>query len=310
MIKKLIIYILVLLILFMSFSISVLSASLLQLDQQLISEAVILIDGDTGQILYEKNMHKVLRPASITKVMTALLALENGELNDTIIMTRNALRPIEPTAAIISLVSGETLSLEDALYAMVVVSAADASNGIAEHISGTVSAFIRLMNKRAKELGALNTNFTNAHGMPDINHVTTAYDMALISMAAINTPGFNEIFSTPIYEMQPTNMRATPRVFKNLNRMITGAYVYDDLIAGKTGWTRSSEYTLFSAAKRDDRTLIGIAIKSPLIDDKYEDMTLLFEYGFNEFKEIEFHWSMQTSVNWNWISPVMRFLPA
>jgi len=288
MLKRLIVYITVLLFLVITSVISVQSVSLHQLDERIISDAVILIDGDTGQVLYEKNMHKVLRPASITKVMTALLALENGNLDDTIVMTRNALRPIEPTAAIINLVSGEELTLEDALYAMAVVSAADASNGIAEHIGGTVSAFVRSMNQRAKELGALNTNFVNPHGMPDNNHLTTAYDMALISMAAVNTPGFNEIFSTRRYEMPPTNRRATPRIFRNLNRMMDGAYEYKDLIAGKTGWTRSSEYTLFAAAERDGRTLVGIAIKSPLIDDKYEDMTQMFDFGFAEFDKIGF----------------------
>ena len=254
----------------------------------LISESAVLMDGDTGQVLFEKDMHQPLRPASITKVMTALLALEHGNLDDVLTVTQSSLRGIEPTAARISVIPNEELTLEDALYGIAVVSAADASNVVAEYVSGSVNEFISLMNERAKELGALNTNFVNTHGMPDDNHLTTAYDMALISMAAINTPGFNEIFNAHRYVMPPTNVRSTPRTFRNLNRMMTGDFYYEDLISGKTGWTRSSQYTLFAAAERDGRKLVGILIKSPLIDDKYEDMTLMFEYGFDAFERVTF----------------------
>ena len=264
------------------------AVSISQISGRLISESAILIDGDTGQILFEKNMHKVMLPASITKVMTALLALENGDLDDTIIITRETLRTLAGDAYKISLVPNEELTLKDALYALAVVSAADASNAIALHIGGTEKEFVRLMNERAAELGALNTNFVNAHGMPDAGHVTTAYDMALIAMAAVKTPGFNEIFSTHRYEMPPTNMRKTQRVFKNMNRMMTGKFIYKDLIAGKTGWTGISQYTLFTAAGRDDRTLICIVMKSPDIDDKYRDATMLLDYGFDEFHSVEF----------------------
>jgi len=259
-----------------------------QLRQQIISQSAVLMDADTGQVLFEKNMHEVLRPASITKVMTALLALELGDLSDEVTMTNAALRPIAPTAARLGIIPNEVITLEEALYALAVVSAADTSNAIAEHISGTVRDFIRLMNERAKELGALNTNFVNTHGMPDNGHLTTAYDMALISMAAVNTPGFNEIFGAHEFVVGPTNVRAAPRRLRNLNKMITGSYAYEGILSGKTGWTRSSQHTLFTAATRDERTLICIVIKSPDIDDKYEDTTLLFDYGFSGFEEISF----------------------
>ena len=259
-----------------------------RLSERIISETAVLMCADTGQLLFDKDMHRVMRPASITKVMTALLALEHADLDEPITVTRSALRNIGPTAAIVNLIPGERITLKDALYAIAVVSAADASNVIAEHVSGSVDAFISLMNERAKELGALNTNFTNAHGMPDDRHLTTAYDMALISIAAVNTPGFNEIFSAHRYTMPRTNMRSTPRTFRNLNRMMTGAFVYRDLISGKTGWTISSQYTLFTAAGRGDRTLVGILLRSPLIDDKYKDMTLMLNYGFDEFQKVTF----------------------
>jgi len=262
--------------------------SIAQVNEQLISESAILIDADTGQILYEKDMHSVLRPASITKVMTALLALENGDLSDIIKVSGDALDPIPSDAYKVSLLEGEEITLEQAMYANAIVSAADASNCIAEYVSGTVDDFIELMNERAKELGALNTTFLNAHGMPDDGHLTTAYDMAQIARAAVSTPGFNEIFSTHRYVMPPTNMRETQRVFRNQNRMMTGAFVYPDLIAGKTGWTGISQYTLFTAARRDDRTLICIVMRSPKIDDKYIDTTMLLDYGFDEFQSVEF----------------------
>ena len=265
-----------------------LAITVYQLNAKIISESAILIDADTGQILFERNMHEIMRPASITKVMTALLALELGDLNDTLIVSEEALSIISSSAASISLLPEEEFTLEDALHALAVVSAADTSNAIAEYISGTVDDFILLMNERAIELGALNTNFVNTHGMPDDEHLTTAYDMALISIAAINTPGFNEIFSAHDYEMPPTNLQETPRELENRNRMITGIYIYDGLIAGKTGWTRSSQHTLFTAAERDGRTLISILMMSPMINDKYEDATLLFDYGFNDLNHIVF----------------------
>ena len=250
-----------------------------------ISETAILIDADTGQVLFDKDMHKVMRPASITKIMTALLALENGEPDGTVVMSRNALRNVRPDAASIALSVGEELTLEQALYALSIMSAADAANGIADHISGTLEDFVKLMNERAAQAGALNTNFVNAHGMPDDAHLTTAYDMARIAMQCVKIPEFLEMFSARRYEMPATNKHAA-RLFENRNRMITGEFRYNNLIAGRTGWTQSSEHTLFTAARRGERTLICIVMKSPEINDKYRDTIRLFNFGFDEFKNI------------------------
>jgi len=286
--KRLFCFIFALLMLFSSTLTLAQPITVEHIGRRLFSQSAILIDADTGQILYEKDMHRVLRPASITKVMTALLALENGELTDTVKVTRSALRPLEPTAMRLPVFVDEELTLEDALYSIAVISANDTSNAIAEHIGGSLSEFVKMMNERAKELGALNTSFANAHGMPYNNHLTTAYDMALIAQAAVNTPGFNEIFSAREHRIPPTNKRRTPRVMKNMNRMITGAFTYRDLISSKTGWTRSSQYTYFTAAKRDGRTLVGIVMRSENIDDKYRDMTMLLDFGFNEFQAVSF----------------------
>jgi D-alanyl-D-alanine carboxypeptidase len=257
-------------------------------DINLVSETAILVDADTGQILYEKDMHKPMRPASTTKIMTGLLALERGTLTDTLTMTEEAVSTIGAGAANIALAADEQLTLEQAIHALALVSAADASNGIAEYVSGTVDGFISLMNERAAAAGALHTSFQNAHGMPNEEHLTTAYDLARITMAAIHTPGFSAIFSTLEYEMPPTNIWAEPRLLKNRNLMLGGEFRYEGAIAAKTGWTESSQYCLMTAAKRNGRTLIGIVMKSPDINDKYKDMTLLLDHGFNDFIDVSF----------------------
>jgi D-alanyl-D-alanine carboxypeptidase len=141
------------------------------------------------------------------------------------------------------------------------------------------------MNERAKEAGAINTNFTNAHGMPDDGHLSTAYDMARIMMAAVGTPGFNEIFSAQSFLMPPTNKHEEPRVFNSRNPMLTG---YEGLIAEKTGWTISSQHTLVSAAERNGRRLVCAVLMSPEAGDKYEDTALLLDFGFEAFEVLQF----------------------
>ncbi len=152
---------------------------------QLVSESAVLMDAKTGQILYEKNMHTQLYPASITKILTILLGLEHGQLQDTVIMSREAVFSILRGSSHIALTDGEEITLEQALMAAMLPSANDASNGIAEHISGSVKDFAVLMNQRAQEAGAINSNFANPHGLPDEEHVSTAYDMAMITRAAL-----------------------------------------------------------------------------------------------------------------------------
>lgn len=245
------------------------------------SEAAVLMDAKTGQVLYEKNMNKKEYPASITKIMTGLIALEKGHLNDTLTMTDKAVFSIERDSSNIALDVGEKLSLEQSLYGMAIASANDAANGIAEYIAGDLETFAQLMNKRAKELGVFNTNFTNANGLPNVNHYTTAYDMALIMRQAIKMPKFKEIFSEERYEMSPTNKQKDIRYFNNRNDFLNGQYEYDGIIASKIGWTPEAQHTLVTAAKQGDRELIVVVMKSQNSDDKYEDTMKLFDYGFD-----------------------------
>jgi len=245
------------------------------------SEAAVLINADTGQILFEKNMHQKLYPASITKVVTALLALENGNLHDTITMSRDAVFSIGRDTSNIALDYTEKLTLEQAMYALAIASANDAANGIAEHIGGNMENFANQMTERAKAAGALNTNFTNAHGLPDDNHYTTAYDMACIMMQAAKLPEFIEIFGTLYYEMPPTNKQKEVRRFRITNSLMVGDYEYEGVIAEKTGWTPAAQHTYVAIAKRKDLTLIAVVMKSPDVVTRWEDTTELFNYGFS-----------------------------
>jgi len=256
-----------------------------ELNAMLKSETAVVMDADTGVVLFDKDMHKQMRPASTTKVMTALLALERGSLDDTVIMSHEAVFSLGNGAAHIALDVDEELSLEAALYALAIRSANDATNGVAEHIGESLEAFNKIMNERAVEAGALNTNFANAHGMPHDDHLTTAYDLAKILIAAIDTPGFCEFFSALKYELPPTNKQEESRLFENRNPMLAGRFAYDGIIAGKTGFTNLSQYTLVTAAERDGRRLVCVVLKSADIDDKYEDTTLLLDYGFTIAEE-------------------------
>ncbi|EEG77951.1 D-alanyl-D-alanine carboxypeptidase family protein [Dethiobacter alkaliphilus] len=255
---------------------------------ELNSQAAVLIDAQTGQVLFEKNMHQVLYPASITKIMTGIIALEEGNLDDTITMSREAVFSIGRNTSHVALDVDEELTLEQALYALAIESGNDAANGIAEHISGDVESFAQLMNKRAAEYGAKNTNFTNAHGLPDSDHYTTAYDMALILKQAVKNPAFREIFSARNYEMPPTNKQPESRHFRNRNSLLSGRYEDAEILASKTGWTTLAGHTLVTAARQENRELIAVVLNSQDRRSRYDDTIKLLDYGFNQFSEVSF----------------------
>lgn len=255
---------------------------------QIISEAAVLMDAKTGQILYEKNMHTQLYPASITKILTILVGLEKGQLQDKVTMSRQAVFSILRGSSHIALTDGEEITLEQALMAAMLPSANDASNGIAEHISGSVEDFAVVMNQRASEAGAINSNFVNPHGLPDEHHVSTAYDMAMITRAALQNDKFREILSTVRYTIPPTNKQPQSRELWSEHRMLTtNRFYYEGVIGGKTGYTAVSQNTLVTAAKRGDRELIAVVMKSPAYG-VYTDTIALFDYGFNQFTAASF----------------------
>jgi D-alanyl-D-alanine carboxypeptidase (penicillin-binding protein 5/6) len=250
------------------------------------SEAAVLMDAKTGQVLFQKNMEEQLYPASITKIMTVLLGLENGNLNDIITMSREAIFSIGRGSAHIALDVGEQITLEQALMAAMLPSANEASNGIAEYVSGSIPEFVKLMKQRAVQAGALHTSFTNANGLWSADHVTTAYDMAMITKSALMNDQFCRIFGTLKYDIPPTNKQPQPRHLYAEHKMLpNGRYAYDGIIGGKTGYTQMSQNTLVTAASRGDRELIVVVLKSQN-NAVYTDTKTLLDYGFNAFKEV------------------------
>lgn len=253
---------------------------------ELFSETAVLIDADSGQVLFEKQMNKKMFPASITKILTALLAIENGRPDQRITMSERAVFSIERGSSHIALDMDEQITLDQAIFGISIASGNDAANGIAECIGGTLEGFAEMMNKRAVEAGAINSNFVNAHGLPDDSHVTTAYDMGMIMRACIQEPEFLRYFSEKLYEIPPTNKQPETRFLNNANCLINGSIECEGVIASKTGYTNAAGNTLVSAATRNGRTLVAVVMKSNGKNEKFDDTNALFDYGFEEFKRI------------------------
>lgn len=263
------------------------SAAELPIEPEILSEAAVLMDAKTGQILYSKNMDKTMYPASITKILTGMLALKYANLDETVTMSYDAVFSIDRDSSHIALDVDEEIPMIDALYTLSIESANDAANGIAETVAGSMDAFAEMMNQEAKRIGAVNSNFVNAHGLPNENHYTTAYDMALITAEAIQIPMFNEIFSANRYESAPTNKQPKTRYFNSSNSLLNGVLQYDGILMSKTGWTSISQGTLVTAAQRGDTTLIAVVMKAAFSDTKYNDTIALLNYGFDSFRQIE-----------------------
>jgi len=252
---------------------------------QITAEAAIVADADTGYIYYNKNMHQKMYPASITKILTGLVAVENGHDSDIITINGNIGEGMPSDAARIYLEDGEVITQEEALYTMFLASANDSANALALHIGGTIEKFVNMMNERAKELGAVDSHFSNPSGLPDKNNVTSAYDMAIITKKALQEPALMKYFGAKSYTMPATNKRE-PIAFSTMHKMMKNTiYKYEGTIAGKTGWETMSGHTLVTAAKRNGRTLICVVLKSSNGNTVYKDTRALLDYAFA--KEID-----------------------
>jgi serine-type D-Ala-D-Ala carboxypeptidase (penicillin-binding protein 5/6) len=245
------------------------------------AEAAILMDMTSGKILYSKNMHEKLYPASTTKILTAIIALENGNLNS-IVTIDKAPTLAEPSK--INLKIGEKIELRQLLYALLVDSANDAAVAISEYIGGTESNFIKMMNKKAKQIGCKDSNFANPNGLPNKNHKTSAYDLALITKYAMQNSSFRIIDSRKTYTIPATN-KSKARNLTNHNKMILqgSGHYYSGCIGGKTGYTAAARNTLVSVAARGSKQFIAIVLKdTPTY--VYTDNITMFNYGFNAKK--------------------------
>lgn len=270
-----------------------------------LSPSVILMEESTGTILYEKNMDEAHYPASITKIMTTLLALENGNLSDMVTFSDDAINNTEGSG--IARDYGEQMTLEQCLYGVMLESANECAYAVAEHVGGTVENFVGMMNAKAKELGCTNTHFANPHGLQDENHYTTAHDMALIAQAAYQNETFRIIIGTKMYTIPPTNKHAEETVLRNHHDMLctyhnaNRKYLYPYCVGGKTGYTATANSTLVTYAEKDGMTLICVVMdtQSP---NQFIDTVNLFDYAFDNFQvlnvaENDTNYSAETTVD-------------
>lgn len=250
------------------------------------AETAIVMDIDTGEILYAKGIDEKRAPASTTKIMTAMLAIEKVPF-DTQITFTDEVNNIEAGSTHIGIKPGETLTMKDCAYAILLASANEVSSGVAEYIGTTVPAFVDMMNQRAKELGCTNTNFVNANGLYDENHYTTARDLAIIARAAFQNETFREIVKTPYYIVPKTNLTDEERWLNNHHKMIfQGPEYYEGCLGGKTGYTEKSGNTLVTYAERDGRRLVCVLLTEISVVAQYANTALLLDYGFNSFQPL------------------------
>ena len=282
-----------------------------------LSPGVILMEESTGTILYEKNSDEAHYPASITKIMTTLLALENGNLSDMVTFSDDAINNTEGSG--IARDYSEQMTLEQCLYGVMLESANECAYAVAEHVGGTVENFVDMMNAKAKELGCTNTHFANPHGLQDENHYTTAHDMALIAQAAYQNETFRIIIGTKMYTIPPTNKHAEETVLRNHHDMLctyhnaNRKYLYPYCVGGKTGYTATANSTLVTYAEKDGMTLICVVMntQSP---NQFIDTVNLFDYAFDNFQvlnvaENDTDYSAETTVdngNLNNIAPFVE----
>lgn len=254
---------------------------------EILSEAVVLMDGETGQVIYGKNADMQLMPASTTKMMTALLVMEHAKLEDIVTVGKN---PPYAEGASMGFREGEQVTVKDLLYSMVLHSANDSAEILAEHISGSVEEFALLMNRKAEEIGARNTNFANPHGLTDENHYTSAYDLSLISREVAKDPYLVDIFHTPIYKLGPTNM-TTERWASNKNSLLKKSddLYYEPTVVAKTGYTPDARYAYTAVASKDGKTYIVSILKSTSQAQYYKETLELFNWAFEKCSVVKLY---------------------
>ena len=252
------------------------------------AQAAILMDANTGSILYEKNIHEKLYPASITKLLTTYIAMQECELDEMVTFSENAVHSIKWWEdANMGVHPGSALPMEDVLYGVLVGSANEAAYAVAEHISGNLENFSHLMNKTAKELGCLNSNFVSPNGIHDENHYTTAYDIALIAKAFFSNETLTKMSSTTRFDVPVMDTQTREGIILTAKSLLHPGktYAYDALIGTKTGYTDYARQTLVSCAEKNGMKLICVILKeeSPA---QYTDTIELFDYGFENFTPI------------------------
>lgn len=271
-VKKLLLFF-VMIALFFQISIKYIDAA--TFSNNISAKGAILMEQESGRILYEKEAHTPMRIASITKIMTAILAIESGKLDEWVTVSSNA---VGTEGSSIYLVAGEKIKLIDLVYGLMLRSGNDAAIAIAEHVGGSVEGFVYLMDEKRKELGMINSSFANPHGLDDHEeHYSTAYDMAILTRYAMKNDIYREISGTKSY--RSVNKDNYYRVFNNKNRLLT--QLYRHCTGGKTGYTKRANRTLVSTAERDGMELIAVTIHAP---SDWNDHISLFEWAFENYE--------------------------
>lgn len=289
-------------VLCMALMIALASVTFADEKMEILGDSAILMDADTGRILYAKEADEKIYPASTTKIMTAAIILEEyaGRLDDVVVASDVVEEIIGTGASNIGILPGEELTIEQLLYAVLVASANEACDVLAEHMChGDVDAFVELMNNKAKELGMENTHFSNTHGFHDENHYTTAKDMAILARYAMQNETFRKIVKTPTYTIPKTNKYTADdgiRTLANTSDLIKqGFSVYYKYATGiKTGYTSQAGNCLVASATKEntksvtksEMNLIAATFDVNESSGKYEDVINLFEYGFKNFNII------------------------
>ncbi len=254
---------------------------------QVVGKCAVLIDASTGTVLYSKKADKQMYPASITKIMTALLTIENCKMDEMVEFSENAVMSLHYDDANFGCQVGEKMSVKDCLYLLMLHSANEVATALGEHVGGSEKDFAKMMTERAKQAGAKNTHFANANGLHNDKHYVTAYDMAMITRAALQYPAFREIVNTTSYKIGKNNKRKQAATCYQRHKMVwpTGYYYYDGIIGGKTGYTDQAGTTLVTSATRNGMTLISVVLKSNGTA-VYKDTKALLDFGFDNFESL------------------------
>ncbi|MEW9674677.1 D-alanyl-D-alanine carboxypeptidase family protein [Lentibacillus sp. L22] len=235
------------------------------------AKQAILMEQSSGRVLYEKDANQRRPIASITKIMTAIIAIESGKMDDTVTVSKRA---VYAGGSSIYLEEGEKIKLRDLVYGLMLRSGNDAAVAIAEHVGGSVEGFSYLMNQKARWLGMTNSHFDNPHGLDSKTHYSTAYDMALLMQYAMDNDAFRKITGAITY-------KATTKKYawQNKNKLLTRYYDY--CIGGKTGFTKIAGRTLVSTARKDDMELIAVTLNAP---DDWQDHIGMYDWAFDKYK--------------------------
>ncbi|WP_078380126.1 D-alanyl-D-alanine carboxypeptidase family protein [Sutcliffiella halmapala] len=237
----------------------------------------VLMEQESGRVIFEKNAHDKQRIASITKVMTAIIAIESGKMGEIVTVSNRA---IHAEGSSIYLKSGEKIKLEHLVYGLMLRSGNDSAVAIAEHVGGSLEGFVYMMNEKAAEIGMSNTEFANPHGLDDHeNHYSTAYDMALLTRYAMENEKFREISGTKVYRAPAAPGESWERSWTNKHRLVTG--MYSNATGGKTGFTKRAKRTLITTASKDGLDAIVVTLNGP---DDWQDHIYMFNRAFVDYK--------------------------